>query len=144
MSDTTLAKNQKERNINRSYNFNRALHATLSKDLEEHPRDPIYFEYDGKTVRIVNWAGFSGRIKKWSDGATAFSLNTLNGYNLGDIVDVETFSLKPLGRIRQRANSNGLKVDYFEPVAEIDRLFKRLERMIKKNQERWDIEDGRY
>ena len=138
-----MVKTQKERNINRSYNFNRALSDTLSKDLEEHPRDPVYFEYEGKTVRIVNWSDFGGRIKKWSDGSTAFSLNTLSGRNIGDIVDTETFSLKPLGKIRQRENSNGLKVDYFEPIAEIDSLFKRLERMIKKNQERWEIEDGR-
>lgn len=76
------------------------------------------------------------------DGITAFALNDLNGNDCGEVRNTGVFELKPLGRIRQRPDDNGLMVDYFEPVDEVSKLFERLDRMIKKNKERWSKEDG--
>ena len=131
---------QERREANRSYNYIRALVATLKEDTEDHPRDPVYFSYNNRTVKPATW-GYGARIKKFGNGSLAIDVITLRNEPI-ELKNAEVFNLIPLGRVRQRENSKGLKEDCFEKVEVVEKLYARLQRMIKLNKERWDKEDG--
>lgn len=131
---------QERREANRSYNYIRALVATLKEDTEDHPRDPVYFSYNNRIVKQITW-GYGERIKKFGNGSLAIDVRTLKNEPI-ELKNAEVFNLIPLGRIRQRINSKGLKEDCFEKVEVVEKLYTRLQRMIKRNQERWSVEDG--
>lgn len=110
----------------RSANYVNALVGTVREDIGEHPRDPVWFEYEGQRWRIFryrNWARY--------DGSKYLDLRNFRGNKLQTVSDTDIFNLIPLGRIRQRMES-GTMVDYFENPPELEKLYERLRGMIAR------------
>lgn len=118
----------------RSANYVNSLLA-IRNELGDHPRDPLWWEYNGKLVRIV----FTLNMAR-GNGSRLIDVVTMRG-DSHRLLDDEIFKLIPKGYMRQ-SERDDRKVDVFDLPLELNSLYARIQRMITRNRERWGIEDG--